>query len=240
MDAHDHGSVPDDPIKFQEAIDRFRELVPMTDEEFDALTEAEQDFAFTVANVAQADLVAEVYDSIERAITDGTTLDDFKADVGDQLADAWGGEEPGRLETIFRTNVMDAYSSGRYDVMTAPAVAEARPYWRYDAVGDGGRTCDICEPCDGVVLPQDHPWWSRHYPILHPNCRCIATPLSEDEAKDEGITGSPPDVDPAPGFGTPPAGGGGSDWQPDTSDYPAGIGDELESRLDDEPDAAAG
>jgi hypothetical protein len=238
MDAHDHGPVPDDPIRFREAIDRFRQLVPMTDEQYAALEEAEQEFAFTVADVAQADLVAEVYDAIDRAISDGTTFEDFQGDVGGGLADAWGGEDAGRLDTIFRTNVMDAYSSGRYDVMTAPAVAEARPYWRFDAVGDGARTCDICEPCDGTILPQDHPWWQRHYPILHPNCSCIATPLSEDEARDEGISDDGPDVDPADGFGAPPAGAGGSDWEPDTSDYPAAVRDELDDRLDAEDDAA--
>ena len=237
MDAHDHGSIPDDPIQFQEAIDRFRQRVPMTDDEFEQLEEAEQEFAFTVANVAQADLVAEVYDAIDRAIADGTSFDDFQDEVGDSLADSWGGDDPGRLETIFRTNVMDAYGAGRYDVMTAPAVAEARPYWRYDSIGDGPRTCEICEPCGGVVLPQDDSWWQSHYPILHPNCRCIATPLSADEAKDEGITSSPPDVDPAPGFGSPPSGAGGSDWEPDTGDYPSAIGDLLDERLDDYADA---
>lgn len=232
MDAHDHGSIPDDPIRFQEAIDRFRQLVPMTDEEYEALEEAEQEFAFTVANVSQADLVAGVYDEIERAIADGTTFDDFQDAVGDSLAAAWGGEDPARLETIFRTNVMDSYSAGRYDVMTAPAVAEARPYWRFDAIGDGPRTCEICDSCGGVILPQDDPWWQTHYPILHPNCRCMATPLSADEAEAEGITDSPPDVDPAPGFGSAPAGSSGSDWEPDTGDYPAAIRDELDGRLD--------
>jgi len=232
VDAHDHGDdVGDDPVRFQEAIDRFRALVPMTEEQYDALEEAEQDFAFTVANVAQADLVAQVYEALQRAIEDGTPFEDFQADVGPQLADEWGGDDPARLETIFRTNVMDAYSAGRYDVMTSPAVAKARPYWRFDAIGDGPRTCDICERCGGVMLPQDHPWWQRHYPILHPNCRCIATAVSQVEAEAEGITTDPPDVEVSAGFGSPPAGAGGGDWDPDTSDYPDGIGNELDERL---------
>lgn len=230
MDAHDHGNIPDDPLQFQEAIDRFRARVPMTDEQFEQLQDAEREFAFTVANVAQADLVAQVYEAIASAIEDGTTLDDFKAEVGGALADAWGGDDPAHLENIFRTNVMESYNDGRYDVLTAPATLAARPYWRYEGIDDG-RACEICEPCIGVILPADHPWWRTHYPILHYLCRDIVSPLSEDEAKDEGITGSPPDGPPAlEGFGTPPS-GAGDDWEPDTADYPAAIGDELADKL---------
>lgn len=234
MDAHDHGDIPDDPVQFQEAIDRFRQLVPMTDAEYEQLEEAEQQFAFTVANVEQADLVAQVYDAIDSAVSQGKTFEDFQADVGGALADAWGGDDPSRLDMIFRTNVMDSYNAGRYDVMTSPAVAEARPYWRFDGIDGDGRTCDICQPCIGVILPQDHPWWRRHYPILHPRCRDLAVAMSKEEAEQEGITSDPPDVDPAPGFGSPPVGGGRSDWEPDTSDYPEPIRGELDDRLADD------
>lgn len=229
MDAHDHGTIPDDPLQFQEAIDRFRARVPMTDEQFAALEDAEREFAFTVANVAQADLVAQVYEAIAGAIENGTTLDDFKSEVGGSLADAWGGDDPARLDTIFRTNVMTAYNQGRYDVMTAPAVKEARPYWRFDAISDA-RTDDECLDINGTVLHQDDGFWSDHYPPLHFNCRCVLAPLSADEAGDEGID-EPPDDDHADeGFGARPT-GEGSDWEPDVASYPSGIGDELADKL---------
>lgn len=232
MDAHDHPDVDADPLRFKEAIDAFLQRVPMTSDEYDDLEEAEKQFAFTVANVAQADLVAGVYDALKSAIEDGTPFEDFQAQVGPALADEWGGDDPTRLDTIFRTNVMDAYGDGRYQVMTAPAVKSARPYWRYNGIDGDGRTCEICEPRLNVILPADHPWWQRNYPILHCNCRDIADPLTEEEAQAEGITGSPPDDPaPAPGFGTPPAGAGGGDWQPETADYPDGIGDVLDDRL---------
>lgn len=232
MDVHDH-DVDDNPLRFQEAIDAFLKRVPMTQDEYDQLEAAEQEFAFTVANVGQADLVAGVYEKLQSAIADGTTFEDFKADVGEGLANEWGGDDPTRMDTIFRTNVMDAYGEGRYEVMTAPAVASARPYWRYDGIDGDGRTCEICEPRLNVILPADHPWWKRNYPILHCKCRDIADPLTEEEAMAEGITSSPPDdPPPAPGFGTPPAGAGGSNWEPETNEYPGGIGDILQDRLD--------
>jgi len=171
-DPHRHPTVPDDPLQFTEAIAALRDRVPMTEAEFDELTEAEQEYAFTIANVTQADLVADAYEAIERAVRDGTTFEDFKDDVGDALEESWGGEIPGRLETIFRTNVQGAYNTGRYRQMTAPAVADARPYWRFDGVRDGATSKDICLPIikAGVVLAADDPWWNGHYPPLHPNC----------------------------------------------------------------------
>lgn len=133
---------------------------------------------------------------------------------------------------------MTAYNDGRHQRMTSDAVSAARPYWRYDGIGGA---CPICEPCHDVILLASDPWWQRHYPILHPNCRDIVTPLSKAEAEDEGIWSSPPDSpDPPDGFGTPPAGASSAtdDFEPDPDDYDGGIGDVLEDKLDDY-DAAA-
>jgi hypothetical protein len=233
VDAHSHGSISDDPVKFREAVDEFLSLVPMTDDEYAELEAAEQEFAFTIANVTQADLVGEVYEELRGAIENGTDFGEFQDAVAGDLAAEWGGENPARVEAIFRTSVMDAYNSGRYDLMTAPATADARPYWRYDGIDSDGRTCDICEPCIGTILPADDEWWLTHYPILHPNCRDIATALSADEAEAEGISDGPPDgPEPPAGFGTPPS-IGGSDWEPDPSDYPDAIGGELADKLDE-------
>lgn len=226
-DPHDHAHITDDPVRFKEALEQFLSLVPMTEDAYDDLEAAEQEFAFTLANVEQADLVAEVYEGIADAIENGTTFEDFQAEAG------LGLEAEPMMERMFRTSVMDAYNGGRHSLMTAPATRRARPYWRYDGIDSDGRTCEICAPCIGTILPADHPWWRTHYPILHPNCRDIATALSQDEAEEEGISDGPPDgPEPPAGFGHPPA-TAGSDWEPDTEDYPEPIGDELDDKLDE-------
>jgi SPP1 gp7 family putative phage head morphogenesis protein len=201
---------------------------------YDELEAAEREFAFTVANVSQAEIIADVYEAIERAVRDGTSFETFAEEVTPQLEESWGGEEPGRVSTIFRTNVMTSYNQGRYRMMTAPAVKEARPYWRWDVVNDARTSDDICRPIGAanVVLPQDHAWARKHYPPLHPNCRTVCTPLTEDEARAEGITRSPPNVTPVEGFGAAPS-ITGSDWEPDPADYPEEIGAELEDKLDE-------
>lgn len=231
MDPHEHAEVDDDPVKFQAAIDAFRARVPMTDDEYEELEENEREFAFTVANVAQAELVADVYEAVARAIEDGTDLDDFKDQIGDALEESWGGEEPGRLENIFRTNVMGAYNAGRYAEATEPAVKAERPYWRMDGIGDDRQT-DICEACDGVCLPADDPWWQTHYPPLHYQCRDHVSTLTEEQARSAGITASPPDIKAMPGFGAAPS-SGGTDWEPSTEDMPPAIRSIFEESEDD-------
>lgn len=233
MDPHDHPEADADPVKFQAAIDAFRRRVPMTDDDFAELEDSEREFAFTVAGVAQAELVTDVWEALDRAIEDGTDLEDFKADVGDQLEESWGGEEPGRLDNIFRTNVMGAYNAGRYAEATAPAVARERPYWRLDVISDG-RTSEYCEPLADppVILPADHEWFQTNYPPRHHGCRDLVSTLTKEQAEAQGITVSPPHVPAMPGFGAAPS-DGGTDWEPDLDSLPTPIREGLEDDLGD-------
>ena len=131
--------------------------------------------------------------------------------------------------TIFRTNIQTAYAEGRHAINSAPAVKEARPYWRYDDT-DNDRECDTCHDCHGVVLPADDPFWSDHHPPLHPNCSCTVTALSPEEAKDEGIDDEGPDVEVDDGFGAEPS-VEGKDWEPDLSGLDPELRAALEARL---------
>lgn len=234
VDSHAHPGIPDTPVRFDEAIQALRDKLPVTKSVWDELTADEREFAFTVANVAQADLVAETLDYMESAVRDGSTFEDFQAsDVVERLTDAWGGADPSRLESLFRTTTMTAYNEGRFRQMTSPAVAKARPYWRYDAIEDSVLAeCPICSRCAGVILPADDPWWRTHYPILHPRCRCIVTALSADEAESAGISSGGPSVKAVDGFGRAPS-APSYGWEPDAADYPAAVADVLSDRLDE-------
>jgi SPP1 gp7 family putative phage head morphogenesis protein len=220
---------PPPPDRYAEAIAWFRNRVPMTDEEFAALDVAERQKAFTVAGVTQARPIQEIFNAIDRAIADGTTLDDFKDEVGAQLEDAWGGKEAPRTEAVFRTNVLGAYNGGRYAIMTDPVVLEARPMWRFDDVDDS-RECEICAPLHGHVAPADSAFWTTHHPPLHHLCRCVLTPLTDEEAHAEGVPSSHPSSEPPDeGFGAPPA---HADGEPDLSGFDPDIRRALEKRLE--------
>jgi SPP1 gp7 family putative phage head morphogenesis protein len=225
---HPVPDVSDDVGRYDEALAAFRRRSPVARDEWDEMEADERRRSFSVAGAAQADVVAEVWEAIDRAIRDGTDLEVFKAAAGAQLAEAWGGEDAPRLETVFRTNVMTAYNDGRYAVFSAPAVKEARPYFRFDAILDD-RTDDECEDLNGTVLPQDDPFWDRNTPPLHFNCRCLITGLSRDEAEDEGIDEAPDIQHADDGFGARPD--QGEDWSPDTASYPGPIADALKIKL---------
>ncbi len=221
--------VTDDPTEFAEAIKRFRQRVPMADDDWQLLSEAEREFAFKVANVVQAEMAAQVWDGLSATLETGGTLEDFAARVGDVLEQSWGGDNPGLLETVLRTNSMSAYSAGRYEIHTAPAVAKRRPYWRLDVIEDG-RTSEYCHGIDGTTLPSDSSWWDHNYVPRHFSCRSHITALTEREAVREGITAHPPAVHAMEGFGKRPS-GGGRDWTPETIGLPAPIKAELEDAL---------
>ena len=215
--------------EFAEAVKAFRARVPMTDDEWDALVEAEKEFAFTVGDVAEADMITQVWEALDAALDQGLSVEDFKGAVGDMLEQSWGGENPGLIENIFRTNTQTAYNAGRFEIHTAPTVKKARPYWRLDVIDDS-RTSDYCHGVEGVILEQDNDWWDGNYVPRHFNCRSIVTALSEKEAEREGITRKPPSVKAMEGFGRRPT-NAGRDWTPDLLGYPEPVASGSTSAL---------
>lgn len=194
-------------VAFKEAIDWHRQRDPLTNEEWRKRQDWYRRRSFTVANVAQLDLVSDVHRAIGKAIEDGTTLEDFKKDVGEKLKTAWAGtvkDPPWRLEVIFRQGTLSAYGAGRYYQASDPAVLKRRPYWGLLVVLDGRTTEKICKPLAGTILPASDPWWRVHIPPLHMFCRTVLATYTEEQAKKKGITAKP-SLDPAQeGFGLAP------------------------------------
>lgn len=219
--------------RFEEAIEWFREKTPLTEDAYEALSDRAKRKAFSVAGVAQLDLVADVMRSIDDALQEGTSLEDWKKAIGPSLTKAWGGSvaSPGwRLETIFRTNVQHAYAAGRYAQATDPDVLAARPFWQFDAIIDG-RTSKICEDADGTVLPADSEWWGAHHPPCHFACRSQVITLTAAQAKKAGgVTEKPTKTKAQGGFGLLPS---RDEWEPVSGDYPAGLWAEFEDKQDE-------
>lgn len=210
-----------DPDK---AVAWFRSRVPLPDDVLKDLEDELAERAFWVGGITEARLVGDVYDAIDRALDKGTTMEDFKDEVADSLFEAWGGENSWRLETVFRTNVQQAYNAGRWQEMQEPAVKELRPYGRFDAVTDDSTT-ELCASLNGQVRPMDD--WGDLVPPLHFNCRSTIVSVLTDEAEEgELATGRLPDAE--KGFGgapdeLPPD-------EPDLSGLPEDLASELRSR----------
>lgn len=200
--------------RFREAVEWFKRRLAILKDEWNRLERRAQRRAFTVAGVAELDLVATVMDAIGRAVKTGETLETFKRRVGDQLALAWGHQNPWRLETIFRTNVQMAYQAGRWK--QAQANKKARPFGRVSVVMDD-RTTEICEALDSYTAPLDGAWFKEHWPPFHFNCRTTVITLTEAQAKASGLSLQEPKVEPAEGFGLPPT---AAEWKPSLRGYP--------------------
>ena len=208
-------------MPFTEALEFFRKKAVLTGPEFEALAAELSDYAkaqaFTIAHVASADLLQDLYEEVCRAIEEGRTFWDFREGIDEIMARrGWAGLAPYRLDNIFRTNIQTAYSVGRYHQMTA--IADRRPYWEYDAVNDS-RTRPTHLAHDGKVYHHTHPFWDTWYPNNGYRCRCRVNSISEKEMKEEGLKEETrgTDLKPDEGFRANPA---KEPWRPDLSKYP--------------------
>jgi SPP1 gp7 family putative phage head morphogenesis protein len=157
--------------------------------------------AFTVARVSQLDLLADIRESVDRAISEGVTLRQFSNELRPRLVERgwWGertevdpqtGEErtvqlgsPQRLRTIFQANLAQAQAAGRWERMQRTKAT--RPYGRYVAILDGRARAEHLA-WHGTVLPLDHEWWDTHAPPNGWGCRCTIQQLSDRDLERYG------------------------------------------------------
>lgn len=161
----------------------------------------EHDAAFTVAKMLDVDLLRDVRDAVDRALSEGETFETFREQIEGRLVNAgwWGRGEirdpdtgelvsvqlgsPRRLRTIFRVNLQTAYAAGHWQRIQE-SKREA-PLLLYDAVDDD-RTREEHAAWDGTILPVDDPWWQTHMPPNGWNCRCSVIQLSQAQAAEMG------------------------------------------------------
>jgi hypothetical protein len=217
----------DSSERFDAAIDAIKKRDPMPKEDWDQLSALERESAFTVSHVTEADVLQDVLNSLQSAVEHGTDFEQFKDDCYGQLVSSWGGEIPGRMETVFRTNLAVSYSEGRHSIYSSPTVKEARPYLRCDGADDD-RMCDECAEFHGVIRPQED--WADATPPYHYSCRHQLTPLTQEEADDEGISDEMPDVELDGDFGQEPS-KEGENWDFDLSRFDPELREILEAKL---------
>jgi hypothetical protein len=126
-----------EPLNFEEAIKFFGNKIPVDEATFYELANEYKSIAFTVANYSSAGVLNKFYESIDKALRDGTDIYTFRKDMNEFLeTKGYKGISRYQADNIFRTNVQTAYSVGHYEQMTDPAVTALRPIWLYDAVDD--------------------------------------------------------------------------------------------------------
>jgi SPP1 gp7 family putative phage head morphogenesis protein len=191
------------PLRFEEAVAWFRQKVILSEAEFRQLTEEARRRAFTVAGMAQTEVLAALWESLAQALEHGTPYEEWRRSVLPRLEAAWLGESSHRLKIIFQTNILSAYAAGRYHQLSDPDVLRGRPFWMFDAVLDS-RTSEGCRGLNGLVLPATHPFWDRNYPPRHYGCRSGVRSLTRADAERRGVADAAPPAVADPGFGSRP------------------------------------
>lgn len=154
--------------------------------------------AFTIAKTAKMDVIDDIFRSINKAIENGQTLNQFIKKLQPILErKGWWGKKyvvnpstgetqkvqlgsPHRLKTIYLTNLQSAYMAGRY--VTMLEAQDTHPYWMYVAIMDD-RTRPAHSALHGLVYEASDPVWDTMYPPLDFRCRCRVRPISSERGK---------------------------------------------------------
>lgn len=164
------------PFAEQQAALRLRLANLLPTQAWDDLRHNAHDKAFVVAGAVKADMLADLATAIEKAVSKGTTLEEFRRDFKQIVArhgwTGWAGEgsakgEAWRTRVIYRTNMLTSYAAGR----RAQLIAGQYPIWVYKHSGaEHPRLHHLA--WDGVALPFDHPFWATHSPPNGWGCGC--------------------------------------------------------------------
>ena len=134
------------------------------------------DRGFMVAGATKADLLADLGAAVDKAVAQGTTLDEFRKDFRQIVArhgwTGWAGEgsakgEAWRTRVIYQTNMRTSFMAGR----RAQLLAGDYEWWVYRHSGaEHPRLHHLA--LDGIALPPDHPFWLTHFPPNGFFCGC--------------------------------------------------------------------
>lgn len=217
-------------IVSDEALEQLRKRGEniITTETWDELEQEAHDDAFTVANIMSADVVQEVYDYVERAVSEGLSFDRFRylvesGELTDRMKKAgWTGDSRSRLKIIYDTNISLAQAKGKYQRLMLNA--DNKPYGIYHQLDRKTKNKDH-EKWNGKKFRLDDPIWDTIFPPSSWGCACWVQatddPTGVENGADyiDGINTEEYQLSPI------------KPWKPDTSKYVDEIQSELNKML---------
>jgi len=174
-------------VPFKEAVKHFNGKLKIPTQHWDDLLGDVHAKAFTVAGATKADLLTDLYNDVNDAISNGTTITDFRKRF-DQAVTKHGwkykGKRGWRTRVIYDTNLRTSHAAGKWQQFQR--TKDRRPFLQYFTVGDE-RVRPEHRRWNLIVLPIDDSWWSTHYPPNGWGCRCGARSLSPRQIRKEGL-----------------------------------------------------
>ena len=184
-----YGSLP-----FKEQIAFFKRKLNIPTTGWTDIYTHEHDYAFMVAGANRDAIVADFRTSVEKAIAEGMTLQDFRENHFDRVVAQHGWDYNGgrnwRSKIIYDTNLATSYAAGRWEQL------QGAPYWQYKHADWVQHPREDHLAWDGLVLARDDPWWYTHFPPNGWRCQCSVRGLWPRDLQRLGKTGpdTAPDV----------------------------------------------
>ncbi|WKE65064.1 PBECR2 nuclease fold domain-containing protein [Gallaecimonas kandeliae] len=182
-----YGSVP-----FPEQIRFFRKKLNVPTQAWTDIYGAEHDWAFMVAGATRDALLADFRQAVEKAIAEGTTLEDFRKDF-DAIVARHGWDYKGgrnwRSRVIYETNLYSSYGAGRYAQLWADR--DILPFWQYHHSDAVSHPRPLHLSWNGIILKATDPWWRTHSCPNGWGCQCFITGLSAFDMEQQGLSPSP-------------------------------------------------
>lgn len=149
--------------------------------------------AFTISGVVRDDILNDA----KQIILNGIKRQDIPGTVGDlktmfnkylDQGVSVDGEllQPTRLNTIVRTNMVEAINGGRKDLFEDPAIKGFVEFWQYSAILDD-RTTEYCRCMDQKIFRVED--MASLIPPAHFNCRSLMIPVTKYEVEDAKASG---------------------------------------------------
>ncbi|MRE02420.1 F protein [Vibrio parahaemolyticus] len=162
-----YGSLP-----FEEQIAYFRNKVNVPTERWADMWKQAHDRSFIVAGAMKDDLLADFRSAVDKAISEGKSLNWFKSEFKHIVAKhGWehNGHANWRSQVIYETNLRQSYTAGREQQIEQ--IKHRRPYGIYKHSGSEHPRHDHLS-WNNMVLLLDDPWWKTHTPINGFGCKC--------------------------------------------------------------------
>lgn len=174
--------------QIEAAVDSLMKRQVVTASDLAALDAQAQAAAYTVSRVHSVETLAAVRETVVRHVEKGGTLRQFQAEMADTLGRVLS---PSQIEAEYRTQTGQAYGAGQRRVLENPIVGGEFPYVMWSATHDSRvRPDHLAMEKHGqngsAVYRSDDPLWRTHWPPAAWNCRCIAVPLSLEDAARHG------------------------------------------------------
>lgn len=188
-----HGVEDASPFRFPAIEVAARDLLTrdvVTTSQLQQLASDAHSAASAVASSVSSAGIGAVRAALAETVHKGSTLRDFRKAVGPMLDAA--GFSDSQVETTYRTQVGQAQAAGLKAVLEHPLVGDEFPFILYSFTGDQ-RTREEhrylgTHGLDGTgVYWRDDPTIIRFFPPCAWNCRCVAIPLSAEDAANYGV-----------------------------------------------------